>query len=56
MTSRRIERERSSVARKLATWAVIALVIIWAARNPTEAVAVLHHIGTGIASLTSHHG
>jgi hypothetical protein len=56
MASRRSDREGSDFARKLATWAAIALIVIWAARNPHQAATIVHYIASAIASLASRYG
>jgi hypothetical protein len=56
MASRRNDREGSGFAHKVVTWAIIALLIVWAARNPAQAAAVVHYIASAIATLASHYG
>jgi hypothetical protein len=56
MASRRNDREGSGIARKLITWIIIALIIVWASRNPHQAATVIRSIASGIANLASHYG
>jgi hypothetical protein len=51
----RSDRGGSGLARKLTTWVVIALIIVWAARNPHQAADVVHSIASAAASLASHY-
>ena len=53
---RRKDDEGSSFTRKFVTWVIIALIIVWAARNPHQAAEVIHYIASGIADLASHYG
>jgi hypothetical protein len=53
--SRHTVRETGGDAgRKLLAYAVVIAIVIWAARNPHQAAAVLHAIGTAIATHTAH--
>jgi hypothetical protein len=55
MASRRSDRDTgSTIGRKLLAYAVVIVLIIWAARNPHQAETVLHTIGTALASWTAH--
>jgi hypothetical protein len=55
MASRRNDRDiGSSIGRKLLAYAVVILLIIWAARNPHQAESVLHALGAALASWTAH--
>lgn len=56
MSRRRYEPEGSSFTGKFVTWAIIALIIVLAARNPHQAAAVVHYVASAIATLTSHYG
>ena len=56
MANRRNDNDGSRIGRKLVTWAIIALIIVWASRNPHQAATVIHSIASGIASLASHYG
>jgi hypothetical protein len=56
MARRRYDREGGGFARKLATWAAIGLIVVWAARNPHQALTVIHYIASAIARLASHYG
>lgn len=54
--ARRSERESSGIGRKLATWVIVILITVWAAREPHQAAAAVHSIATAIANAASHYG
>jgi hypothetical protein len=55
MASRRYDRDTgSTIGRKLIAYAVVILLIIWAARNPHQAEIVLHALGSALANWTAH--
>jgi hypothetical protein len=53
---RRDEHESSGFGRKLTTWVIVILITVWASRDPQQAAAVVHAIGTAIGNAASHYG
>lgn len=52
--ARRNDRESSGFGGKLTVWVVVILITIWASRDPHQALAVVHAIGTAISNATNH--